>query len=125
MFKINDDMSIHVTRGDAVRFKVTVEDNGQPYIFKQGEVLRINVFEKKACHSVVMQKDFHIEEEGPEVGILLAGEDTRIGEVISKPSDYWYELELNPDTEPFTVVGYDEDGAKVFRLYPEGDEGGN
>ena len=24
------------------------------------------------------------------------------------------------DTQPQTIIGYDEDGAKVFRLFPEG-----
>jgi hypothetical protein len=34
--------------------------------------------------------------------------------------DYWYEVELNPDEDCQTIVGYDEDGAKVLRLFPEG-----
>lgn len=36
--------------------------------------------------------------------------------------DYWYEVELNPETEAQTIIGYDEDGPKIFRLYPEGDD---
>jgi hypothetical protein len=78
------------------------------------------VFEKKACNCVVLSKDFQAEAESQTVAITLTGQDTKIGEEISKPKDYWYEVELNPDTKPQTIVGYDEDGAKVFRLYPEG-----
>jgi hypothetical protein len=68
---------------------------------------------------VVLVVDTEVTEEAELVEIELTSEDTRIGEVISKPVDYWYEVELNPDTKPQTIIGYDKDGAKVFKLYPE------
>jgi hypothetical protein len=68
----------------------------------------------------VLQRDFNVEDDTMSFVIFLSGDDTKLGEVISKPTDYWYEIELNPDTYPETIVGYDEDGAKVFRLFPEG-----
>ena len=124
MFQINDDMSIYVTRGDIVSFTVgaTAKETGMNYIFKNGDIVRIKVFEKKACEVVVLQKDFLVEEEAERVTIFLGEEDTRIGETISKPTDYWYEVELNPNTYPQTIIGYDENGAKVFKLYPEGED---
>lgn len=121
MFQINDDMSIHVTRGDSVSFSVTAEVNGHEYTFKAGDVVRINVFEKKNCENVVLSKDFGIEQDTTSVDIFLTQEETRIGDVISKPKDYWYEVELNPYDNPQTIIGYDDDGAKVFKLFPEGD----
>jgi hypothetical protein len=57
-----------------------------------------------------------------QVTITLTGEDTKLGNPISKPEDYWYEVELNPLTAPQTIIGYDEKGPKVLRLYPEGGE---
>ena len=60
--------------------------------------------------------------EAESVTINLTKEDTKIAEIINKPVDYWYEIEMNPDTEPQTIIGYDEDGEKIFRLYPEGSE---
>ena len=122
MFKVNEDLSIYVTRGDAVSFDVYAEDNGESYVFRAGDLVRFKVFEKKACQNVEVQKDFRVEAESEFVTISLDGEDTKLGEEISKPTDYWYEVELNPDTQPQTIIGYDEDGAKVFRLYPEGGE---
>lgn len=120
MFIINDDMSIYVTRGDALYFTLGAEENGVPYIFQAGDVVRVKVFEKKNCDNVVMQKDFPIMEATETVNIMLTTEDTKIGDVISKPVDYWYEVELNPFTNPQTIVGYDDDGAKIFKLFPEG-----
>lgn len=122
MFKINEDLSIYATRGDIVFFKVTAEDKGKNYKFQPGEVVRMTVYEKKACNCVVLQKDFPVTEESEFVDIFLKEEETRIGGLISKPVDYWYEIELNPRTNPQTIVGYDDDGAKVFKLFPEGNK---
>ena len=120
MFLINDDMSIYVTRGDAVFFTVSAEEKGVKYNFQDGDVVRIKITDKKDCDNVVLQKDFVVTEATENVDIVLTGQDTKIGSVISKPVDYWYEVELNPFTNPQTIIGYDDDGAKIFKLFPEG-----
>jgi hypothetical protein len=125
MFQVNEDNSIYATRGDVVFFSVTAEDNGLKYKFQPGDVVRFTVYGKKDAENVVLQKDFPVAEVCESVYIHLNEEDTRIGKVISKPTDYWYEVELNPDTQPQTIIGYDEDGAKVFKLFPEGEEIGS
>jgi hypothetical protein len=122
MYRINEDNSIYATRGDIVIFSVSADNNGEPYTFQAGEVLRIKVFGKKDAENVVLQKDFPITEVTQRVDIFLDENDTKIGEVISKPKDYWYEIELNPLSYPQTIIGYDENGPKIFRLFPEGGE---
>ena len=120
MFVLNEDLSIYATRGDIVFFSVSAVEDGVAYKFKAGDVVRIKIFGKKDAASVVLEKDFPVTEETESVEIFLDKEDTKIGEVISKPRDYWYEIELNPFSNPQTIIGYDEDGAKVFKLFPEG-----
>jgi hypothetical protein len=122
MFVVNEDKSIYVTRGDIVFFTVTAADNGVPYQFQAGDVIRMKIYGKKDAASVSLDKDFHVTEASNEVEVYLTGDETKIGDVISKPTDYWYEIELNPDTDPQTIIGYDEDGAKVFKLFPEGND---
>ena len=122
MFEVNNDLSIHITRGDIGLLSVTADSGNAAYVFAKGDIVRFKVYEKKGCDCVVLMKDFTVEEETEKVDILLTGDDTRIGELIHKPKDYWYEVELNPDTNPQTIIGYDDNGAKVFRLYPEGRE---
>lgn len=123
MFEINEDKTINITRGDIGVFTVdAVDEAGENYLFQIGDVVRIKVTEKKACENVMFQKDFVVEEETEQVELLLTEDETKIGEVISKPTDYWYEIELNPLTNPQTIIGYDEDGAKILRLYPEGND---
>lgn len=123
MFVINEDKSIYITRGDVAFFSIEAKtDTGEKYKFMPGDVVRFKVCERKACENVVLSKDFGIETEAEEVSIYLEEKDTKFGEVISKPVEYWYEVELNPYTDPQTILGYDEDGAKIFRLFPEGNE---
>jgi hypothetical protein len=122
MFKIDNDLTMHVTRGDACTFSLTADANGGEYTFRAGDLLRFKVFERKACHCVVLQKDTPITEDTTAPSISLSGEDTKLGEIIHKPKDYWYEVEMNPEAQPVTLIGYDENGGKVFRLYPEGGE---
>lgn len=122
MFEVNNDLSIHITRGDIALLTLTADSGNGACVFAEGDIVRFKVYEKKGCDCVVLMKDITVEETTETVNILLTGDDTRIGELIHKPKDYWYEVELNPDTNPQTIIGYDDDGAKVFRLYPEGKE---
>ena len=120
MFIINDDKSIYITRGDWALISLTAVLDDDPYVFQANDIVRFKVFEKKGCDCVVLQTDVIVDESCEEVYIELTREETKIGEIIHKPKDYWYEVELNPDTHPKTILGYDEDGAKLFRLLPEG-----
>lgn len=122
MYKVNDDLSIYVTRGDIVLMSVSADYKGTPHTFQPGDLIRIKVSKKKKCTEVVLMKDFPVTSETQNVQMFLDQNDTRIGDVISKPVDYWYEIELNPLTEPQTIIGYDEDGAKIFKLFPEGSD---
>lgn len=122
MYSVNDDMSIYVTRGDYVLLGLTAQnDDGSQYTFQPGDVIEFKVTEKKACENVVLYKKFDVEKAAEVVEIFLDEKATKIGDVISKPVDYWYEVELGPNKR--TLIGYDEEsGAKIFRLFPEGDD---
>lgn len=120
MFTINEDNSIYITRGDVMFFSVTAKVNGENYIFRNGDVIRFKVYGKKDVENVVLRKDFAVEADTDRVNIYLTESETKIGEPINKPVDYWYEVVLNPFNAPQTLIGYDEDGAKIFKLFPEG-----
>ena len=121
MFVVNSDGSIYATRGDIGALEVGVKvSETEDYVFKNGDVVRLNVHKRKRPDCVVLIKDVLVDQETTIVTISLSREDTKIGDFISKPVDYWYEIELNPDTTPQTFTGYDDDGPKIFRLFPEG-----
>ena len=118
MFSIDKDMTISVTRGDVAIIPVPAVDSA----FEIGDIIRIKVFEKKNCANVIFQKDFGVAERTESFELILTQNETKIGEIINKPITYWYEIELNPDINPNTIIGYDEDGPKLFVLYPEGED---
>lgn len=124
MFVINADQSIYLTRGDIAVISVSakVEDTDTEYTFKPGDIIRFKVYTKGRPEDVVLVKDVLIDEETITVDIQIENADSELGELISKPKDYWYEVEMNPDTLPQTIIGYDVNGPKIFRLFPEGDD---
>ncbi len=120
MFVVDSDLTIHITRGDTGLLSVTAGTGETNYEFKSGDVVRFKVMAKKNCADVMLQKDIEVTEPTSAVEVALESEDTKFGGYISKPTDYWYEVELNPETKPQTIIGYDDNGAKIFKLYPEG-----
>lgn len=121
MFVITENKSICLTRGDVAVIEVNARKNeSELYTFAPGDVVRFKVFAKKQCDKIALVVDTVVSEETTSVDILLDSNHTKIGDVINKPVDYWYEIELNPDTHPQTIIGYDSDGPKIFTLYPEG-----
>lgn len=124
MFAVNEDLTIHCTRGDAGSFSVGAMVGDTPYTFRSGDVVRLTVCAKKDYSKIMLQKDVEVIEETEFVEFHLDSDDTKFGEVINKITEYWYTIELNPDGYCQTIIGHNEDGARAFMLYPEAD-GGN
>jgi hypothetical protein len=126
MFQVNDDLSIYATRGDGIYFDFSIEEDGVARdLTELTDIIRFTVYGKKDAETIFMQKDFMVSDvitADPTIAVLsFTSDEMTFGDVISKPTDYWYEIEINPDTDfTNTIIGYDdENGAKVFRLYPE------
>lgn len=124
MFVINNDLTIDCTRGDAGDFSVGAIIGDANYMFRVGDIVRFSVCAKKDYSTVVLQKDVEVTEETESVEFHLDSDETKFGGVINKPTEYWYTVELNPDTNCQTIIGHNKEGARVFMLYPEAD-GGN
>lgn len=123
MFIVDTSKTIHITRGDIGAIEVSAnETEDELYVFQPGDIVRLRVYIRKQHANVVLMKDVRVESETSVVDIGLESADTKLGDIINKPVDYWYEIEVNPDTTPQTIIGYDADGPKIFRLYPEGGE---
>src|SRR5574344_767540 len=120
MLKIDSEKKIHITRGDSGTITITAKDNdGTDHTFEVNDVIRLKVVDKNDMSTIVLTKDTTVATQGTSVDIELQSTDTRIGELINKPVTYWYEVELNPDGNSNTIIGYDDDGPKEFILYPE------
>lgn len=122
MFKIVN-KTILWTRGDIGGMEVKAyNEDDTLYNFTTDDIVRFKVMTKGDPDVVLFIKDVPVEKEGTSMDVSFEKDDSRFDEPIKKPTDYWYEVELNPDTKPQTIIGYDETGAKVLTLYPEGGE---
>lgn len=122
MFIIDEDgTTLKVTRGQSgsITFGALTPE-GEPYTFVAGDVVRLNVTKEGKENMVVMSVDTIVKEDTKEVTISITSFDSKIGTVINKPTDYWYDIELNPDSSiAQMLLGYDDEGPKIFKLYPE------
>ena len=126
MFKIDKDTKqINLTRGDIATFKINAKnDDGTYYQFKTGDVVTLSIYEKKNLENLKLRKGVIIIEPTQNAILELTSEETKLDDLINKPVEYWYEVTLRDNsssTDEQTIVGYDEDGAKIFKLYPEGE----
>lgn len=120
MIKLVGD-NIYCTRGDAGTINVqATNDDGTPYTFTGGTTIRLNVVKANDTTTRIFAKEITLEEDTTEVSIPITSTDTTIGDYINKKVTYWYEVEINPDINGYTIIGYDENGPKKFILLPEG-----
>ena len=116
MYKIDSDKNIHVTRGNRATIRLKAKNDET---FKVDDVIKFSIVERKDYDNVIFQKRFVCSQESSTFDITLTSEDLKIGDIISKPVKYWYEIEYNGVVTP---IGYDDIGAKLFVLYPEAPE---
>ena len=107
-----EDKTIKINRGSIGTIKIT-NKNGN---FAIGDKLKLSIVEKGNYNNVLFQKEYEITEESNVAYIILTSEDTRFCDVISKEEVFWYEIEYNGEQ---TLIGYDDNKAKKFIIYPE------
>ena len=125
------DKNIRITRGNMLPITVTADNeiDGNDYVFQIGDVIRFQIFDSKDANQIYLKKDFEVTEEGTEKIIIITAEEMKIGEIKNRAAEYWYEIELNPDTDKtMTIVGYElneknKPNPAVITILPEaGDE---
>lgn len=110
--------TILLNRGDVLNLTLGIKDGDNDYEFQIGDEIKFSVYEKgKLDNEPVISKRFVIDEISTIAVINLSSIETKIGNYINKPVDYWYEVQLN---NQYTVIGYDNQGPKIFKLFPEG-----
>ena len=125
MANIDAKYNIETVRGNVLplRFRAKLNTDGTVQTFKPDDVVRFTIMQKGKCDQVVLQKDETVKEECESISMVIPAHEMKFGPIISTPVDYWYEVEVNPDT-PYTVtiLGYTKkkDGPKILTLLPEG-----
>lgn len=112
---------IQLNRGDSADLTITAKDStGEDYTFQVGDDIKFKITEAKNESKVIMEKTITIAEATKNVNLYLSAEDTKIGDIISKPVIYWYEISIEKTSgDVLTIIGYDNKGPKEFVLNPE------
>lgn len=118
MFKI-EGTTIMLTRGDAITIDFSVEE--QEFEFRKGDRLKFSVYKpRKMQEPPIFEKNIIVDKTTKIVEINLTSEETKtLAEMKSRIIELWYEIEFNGMT---TTLGYDEEGAKLIKIFPEGSE---
>lgn len=122
MLKTNkEDMSISLTRGDSGVLDVKAKQGDGFYEFQSGDKVFFRVSEAKDAGNSKLEIEGYVNGEDPTLAqIELTEEQTKsLCEPINKPVEFWYEISLENGGGRQTLIGYDEDGAKILRLFPE------
>ena len=116
MLKIKN-KTIHLNRGDSANIQVACNNS----VFEADQKLCLYVMEAGNCENIILNKEATLEANSNTATISLSAEDTKsLTEPFSLGAkEFWYELEMQSGEERTTLVGYDEDGPKLFILYPE------
>lgn len=120
MFKRDDDgTTIKCTRGDKgnITLRKKKRSDGSIEPFYKDDIIIFTIKNNFGESEPVFRKEILVPEDCEKVVISLTKEDTTIGDLISKPVNYQYEVSIGEDV---TLLGYDDNGPKIFRLYPEG-----
>ncbi len=120
MFKIDKDgTTLLVTRGDkgSIKVKKKISDGAYEPFYK-GDVVSFSLKNNFGDSEPVLRKKVTVQEKTDTVTFEFSKDDTTIGDLISSPVKYQYDIAVNDD---LTILGYDDQtGAKYFKLFPEG-----
>ena len=117
MITIDNNKNIGITRGDNASFNLKVKQADNTYYqFKTSDRVYFTVKKNYADSTPIIRKTITFSEETDTCTISLVASDTNFGSLIGGERKYVYDISIN---EIETVVGYDQDGAKYFIIYPE------
>lgn len=120
MFKIDKDgTTLLVTRGDkgSIKVKKKISDGVYEPFYKD-DVVSFSLKNNFGDSEPVLRKKVTVQEKTDTVTFEFSKDDTTIGDLISSPVRYQYDIAINDD---LTILGYDDQtGPKYFKLFPEG-----
>lgn len=123
LFKLNSggesmgDYHLKINRGNTLRFDYSIMGGDTPYVFEKDDTIVFSVYEAFGLEQdPVLTEEFKPIEGSTEITIEIPKDKMKFAPMSSMETDYWYEITLNEET----VLGFDENGAKIITIYPEG-----
>lgn len=115
---VDENETIHINRGDKLLLEYSIDNGDTNYVFNEGDYITFAIYGSGKMNEFPFVFEKFIPTAGSDiVNIEIPSEKMKFGDYINKPKTYWYEIQLNNEE---TTTGYDKNGAKELKLYPEG-----
>lgn len=102
---------VYHQRGDKLTYPVE-------YDFKKYDTLTFAIYNtRKLDEKPIVFEKFTIDKDCDSYTIEIDSETMKIGDMLNRKKDYWYEISLNDEK---TLVGFTDEKPAIFTLLPEG-----
>lgn len=116
MMRIDNDNNIYITSGDKATIDIQIPLDDGFYEFQTTDILYFTVKKQYSDTQPVLRKILTFSEPTTTATFYLTSSDTNLSSLSNLPVQYVYDVSINEDQ---TIIGYDENGAKCFVVYPE------
>ena len=113
-----EDYLLDINRGNRLVFDYEISNGDDTnYIFKDDDIVTFSIYEAFGLEKEpVLSKSFKPTSGSDTIKIDIPKDEMKFSEMTNTYVDYWYEITLNEET----TLGFDDLGAKIIRIYPEG-----
>ena len=113
-----EDYLLDINRGNRLVFDYEISNGDDTnYIFKDDDIVTFSIYEEFGLEKEpVLSKSFKPTSGSDTIKIDIPKDEMKFSEMTNTYVDYWYEITLNEET----TLGFDDLGAKIIRIYPEG-----
>lgn len=113
-----EDYLLDINRGNRLVFDYEISNGDDTnYIFKDDDIVTFSIYEAFGLEKEpVLSKSFKPTPGSDTIKIDIPKDEMKFSEMTNTYVDYWYEITLNEET----TLGFDDLGAKIIRIYPEG-----
>ena len=112
-----DNKEISLSKGDKGVIQFDMTQDGEPVILDGTDKITMAIYEEENLDKdplKVIEAEINLDENIAEIPINEATTDFVPED--NMPFNYWYQIEWAGNV----VIGYDKEGPKTFRVYPQG-----
>lgn len=113
--------TIKAYRGSSGYIRVSkTDDEGNIEQFAANDVVTLSVKNNFGESDPILRKQVTVQSACDYVDITISSSETKsMSELISEPVEFEYDINVNGE-ENTTIIGHDDSGAKIWKLYPSG-----
>ena len=117
-----DNKEISLSKGDRGVIQFDITQDGEPVTLETSDKVTMSIYSEENLDKEplqVLNAEINVDDNIAEIPIIETSTDFVPED--NMPFNYWYQIEWNDNV----MIGYDKEGPKIFRVYPQGKENKN